>query len=121
MQFKKHKVGLTDIKTGEHFTVDGHLMELGLYKIDIEFVIGQTKQVRRFFVPNVHGFVHQSDDTGSLLLWVKNTRDLSTLVHELYHLVNFISKHASLSDDDTNEQQAYLMGWLFLELIKIKK
>ena len=117
MQFKKQKIKLLDSKTKERYKVDGYYMYLSLYQIHLEVVIGQKKQMMHF-IDKCDGFVHTDTDNCSLL-WVKDTRG-STLIHELYHLVNRITKSRGFHEDEDNEPQAYLMGWLYDEIKKLK-
>ncbi len=120
MQFKKDRIRLIDNKTQKKFKLDGYSLDLDLYKTRIDLVIGQEKQVNRFYGDDgCNGFVHPTDDEYCYLLWIKN-KNGSTLVHELYHIVNKIGKKVGLSEDRENEAQAYLIGWLFEEIKKLK-
>lgn len=116
MVFHKHKITLIDDK----ITVDGYLMNLDLYRCDIEVAFGQTKKVHKWHDDGEpDGLVH-TDNDNCYFLWVKNKKMLPELVHEVYHLVNNISRRCGLSQDGSNEQQAHLMHWLFDEIRKLK-
>lgn len=118
MEFKKSKIGLTDRKTNQTFKIDGYFMDMDLYGCLIEVAFGQEKQIYRFY-ERCNGFLHTSNrDTH--FLWVKNPKETDKLVHEIYHLVVRISKRVGLSEDEDNEQQAYLMGWLFRKIRELK-
>lgn len=96
-------------------------MWCALYKCHIDVAFGQKESVVRFWsgAKDSDGFVH-SNDEGEHFLWLKNRNHLSNLTHELFHLVTRISRNAGLSYDDDSEQQAYLIGWLFEEIRKLK-
>lgn len=116
MKFKKGKVQLTD-QDNKRFHVDGYVATIDLYHLDLDVVFGQKKQMNRF-MPGCDGFVHETN-VNYYILWV-NKKSSHSLIHEIYHLVNYISKTRGLSEDKCNEQQAYLMGWLYKEIKKLK-
>lgn len=117
MKIKKHKIRLAKEKGEKPFILNGWLISLDLYKVDIEVAFGSKKEVWDWFGGEVSGFVY---DDSAFFLWVDSKNNKATLVHELYHLVNFISKRCGLSDDTTNEQQAYLIGYLYDVITKLK-
>jgi hypothetical protein len=49
-------------------------------------------------------------------LWIKDEKDLSVLVHELTHLIDFFSESYGFSDE--MEFRAYLMEYVFSEIFK---
>ncbi len=119
MTFKKQKIKLIDEKTEKAFIVNGYRMKLELYEVYIDVIIGNRSEVKRFWKQSMvcGGFVYSNEDTH--FLWIRN-KDASILAHEVYHLVNRISKARGLSEDEDNEQQAYLVGWLYKEISKLK-
>lgn len=121
MTIKKSKIKLLDENTKKGFTVDGYVIDLDLYKVWVDVVFGQDKQMQRFKKIRAAGYVHMdTDEYNTHLIWIKDKNNLDTMVHEVYHLVNVICKSRGLSEDDTNEQQAYLMGWLFSKIRRLK-
>ena len=66
------------------------------------------------------GFVFEEDDT--IHVWFMDDVQLSVVVHECVHIVNFIySIIHSQKDLINDEHEAYLTAWLFDEIIsKIK-
>uniref|UniRef100_A0A6M3Y4J1 Uncharacterized protein n=1 Tax=viral metagenome TaxID=1070528 RepID=A0A6M3Y4J1_9ZZZZ len=121
MRFKKAKIKLRDENTREAFSVDGYRMDLGLYNTWVDVVFGQIKQMKRFRDGGwgESGWTWTSNENDEHMVWLKDKK-LSTLVHETNHLVNRISKARGLSDDDRNEQQAYLQTWLFNKIKELK-
>ena len=76
-------------------------------------VFSQGKQREEVVQANFTESIHKG-------LKEKEKKELKNLVHELYHLVNRIAKDRGLAEDYDNEPQAYLLGWLFDEISKLK-
>lgn len=121
MSFKKSTIRLKG-DDGKMYNLKGYMMFLDIYHVYIELLFGNTKEVlewnKKYIDKTTHGFVHDYD--GTYMIWIKNKTNVSTIVHELYHLVNLISHDKGLSNDRCCEQQAYLMGYLFDEIKKVK-
>jgi len=120
MVFEKKKIRLRNDTTNTTVKVKAHRLPLDMYNIIVDVVFGQEKLMEQFKdVRHCSGYTRDSGD-GIYLVWVRDKKSLGTVVHELYHLVNMISKTVGLSEDYNNEQQAYLLGWLFKEVRKLK-
>lgn len=117
MHFNKSKIEVK--KSGYRNKINGYRMSCDLYHCNIDVIIGNRDEMLKYN-DNCGGFLQTSEDGINHLIWL-GKKELKTLVHETYHLVNRIAKRCDLSEDWENEQQAYLMGWLFEEIRKLKQ
>lgn len=95
-----------------------------LYKQKITVIVTENlnKALKKEKIPfnfdaNLYGALTYTENTDSIYLFVGKDIDVSLIAHEAVHIVNEIFKRVRIVPDlDSDEPQAYLMGWLVGEL-----
>lgn len=101
-----------DGKGGEYVKTPSFKALLPIYGVALELVWGHNGVLK-----NAKGYT-QNCGENSYLIVITSKQD-GTLVHELEHLVELISKDLQIDRGETSEAQAYLIGYLFEEIKKV--
>lgn len=105
-------------------SVDCIDIEIPIYGITLKILNKKnTETLDKIWKSKNTGYDMSTTDleNGIIIIRIYKYKD-SSIVHELYHVVDFIMDHINHNKDkSSDEPSAYLMGYLYSEVMKIKK
>jgi hypothetical protein len=116
--FKKNNIKFK-CDDGTRAVVKGFTGVIPIYNRQVDLVFGNDELMRRWKGGSSNAWVY-TDKTERFIVYFSSDAHVRSVVHESYHIMNHLQKWFALSDDDANEQQAYLIDYIFGEIMKVK-
>ena len=97
---------------GVEISVDALQIKIPIFNQVVYFIIGQSDKIS--LIANIEDMsgAEMENEQGEYIIWVKAPK-LSTIVHEIYHVVEGLTENLMLGRSERAETQAYLTEFIF--------